>query len=144
MASEIYREPKLANFKPSKGERVKARRAKKPAAERRDGMDDGHLKFIRAMPCCACLKTPAGEAHHLKENTGERGMGLRSTDKWAVPLCREHHDEVERAGARNEGKVFHTWGIDDPLQLAADLWRARSDLPHMVRVLYGHKLIGRE
>lgn len=106
--------------------------------EGREGMDEGHLALIRQMPCTHCLKLPAGEAHHLK-CTGERGMSVRSTDKWTVPLCRTHHDEIERAGAKREVAWFRELGID-PLELAGDLWNATGDLPRMVRVLTAHRL----
>lgn len=140
MASQIDRPRVLANFKPTRGQREKAKRTKQSAAERRPGMSEDHLACIRKLPCLACypfIKT-AGEAHHLKM-TGDRGMGLRSQDKDAVPLCRTHHDEVERAGAKNEAAKMRSWDIKDPLQLASDLWKATGDVGRMTRILIEHK-----
>jgi hypothetical protein len=122
----------------------KARGLKKPKhknstwREDREGMDEKHLTLIRQLPCVHCLKVPAGEAHHLK-CTGERGMAVRSTDRWTVPLCRIHHDEVERTGARKEVAWFAEIGID-PLELAQDLWSGTGDLPKMVRILTAHRV----
>lgn len=147
MASQIEHERVFANFKPSRGVRERAKRTKKSAAERRPGMSASHLDCIRQLPCCSCLinKRSNGcrnEAHHLKTGTNERGAGMRSTDKWAVPLCRVHHEEVERSGSKNEQTLFATWGIADTLQLASDLWKSTGDVPKMVRIVYAHKTIG--
>jgi hypothetical protein len=141
MASE-YRRPKVyGNFKPSKSEQFAAKRAKKPASARRPGMSDDHLACIRKLPCCACLTVPAGEAHHLKAGTNERGTGMRSTDKWAVPLCRTHHYEIERIGSRNERSKFVEWRIIDALNLASDLWNATGDVQKMTKILVSHKIM---
>lgn len=107
--------------------------------EDREGMDEKHLAMIRQMPCTHCLKIPACEAHHLK-CTGERGMSIKSTDRWTVPLCRIHHDEVENVGAKREIAWFQDIGLD-PLELAQDLWKARGALPRMVRVLMAHRVV---
>lgn len=139
MASQIDRPRVLANFKPTRSVREKAKRIKPSAAEKRDGMSDAHLAAIRKCPCVACLRVPAGEAHHLKHGTGERGAGMRSTDRWATPLCRTHHEDVERAGSRNEPAVFARWGVEDAMQLASDLWRASPSVPSMTRIVIAHR-----
>lgn len=141
MASQIKRERVLGNFKPSAGQKLKAKSAKPSAAERRDGMSKEHLACIRKCWCVACLPAIriAGEAHHLKQGTGERGMGLRSTDKHSVPLCRQHHEEVERIGAKNEAALFRSWGISDHLQLSLDLHRNSGDVKAMNKIVLAHK-----
>lgn len=144
MASEIYREKQLGNFKPSRSERLKAKRGKKSAADRREGMSEAHLAAIRKCPCVACLPVirKADHAHHLLM-TDDRGMGLRSRDRDAVPLCFRHHEDLHRAGSKNEAKVFAGWGIADALQLSADLYRQSGDVPKMNAVLIAHKGISR-
>lgn len=142
MASQIERPRVLANFKPSRSVREKARRTKPSAAEKRDGNCEKHLAALRKCPCVATLRMPAGEVHHLKQGTGERGAGMRSTDRWGIPLSRTAHEEVERAGSRNEPAMLAKWGIDDALQLASDLWRASPDVPTMTRIIYAHRKIG--
>lgn len=128
----------LANFR-TRGPRDKHKNSEK--FKKRPGMSADHLTSIREMPCCACKNGPGGEAHHLKADTGERGMGLRSTDRWTVPLCRNHHDEVERAGTRNERSWFAKVNIE-PALLAHDLWINTGDFARMVRVLLAHKQFG--
>lgn len=134
-AQEIRRERVLANFRkrgPKKPHRNSERFKKRP------GMDADHLELIRKLPCCVTGKVPAGEAHHLKAGTGERGIGLRSTDKWAVPMAHDPHMEVERAGTRNELAWFEQRGIDAHV-LAQDLWAARGDLAKMTKIVIAHR-----
>ena len=66
--------------------------------------NEAYLHFLREQPCCVCGRTPA-DAHHPRigfinsedgtvvEGTGP-GMGQRSSDRWALPLCRDHHVEL--------------------------------------------------
>lgn len=132
---ELRKPHQFCNFKPTRKERMKK---KERAADKRSGMSEAHLSLIRKMPCCVSLKVPAGEAHHLK-NTGERGMGLRSTDRWALPLSHDKHMELERIGSRNEVRWFQEHGIEDPHDLAAALWNNTGDLGRMIKVLMAHR-----
>lgn len=104
---------------------------KKRIADRRPGMSPSHLDRIRGLPCCVCEKPPRSECHHLKDTgANERGMGLRSTDQWALPVCSFAtgggcHDEIERLGSKNERDWFFARGID-ARELAQGLWRVTS------------------
>jgi len=132
MASEIRKEHVLGNF------RVRSPRKKKERkADSRPGMSEHHLALIRKLPCCITGRVPAGEAHHLKA-TGERGMGLRSTDRWALPIAHDFHMEVERAGSRNELSWFRARGID-AIDLATALWLASGDLSKMTKIVIAHR-----
>ena len=134
-AQQIYRPKLLANFrKRSKPEKKKNSKFR----ENRPGMSEDHLKLIRKCPCCVCPTFPAGTCHHRKFGTGERAMGVRSTDKWGVPLCLIHHDEVERQGTRREVAWFSQFGID-PHELARSLWESTGDLGKMIRIIQAHK-----
>jgi hypothetical protein len=55
-----------------------------------------HLVFIRAQPCLICERSPC-DAHHLKF-AQPRGLGLKVSDEFTVPLCRSHHRELHRHG----------------------------------------------
>lgn len=137
MASEIPRERVLANFKPSTTERLRAKsREKRAKRSERPGNSEEHLAALRKCPCAATLTMPAGEVHHLKFGTGERGTGMRSSDRWGVPLSRAPHDEIERVGSRNEHAKFAEWGISDPLGLAAALWSASPDVKRMTAIIF--------
>mgnify|MGYP000185695457 CR=1 FL=1 len=138
MGSEIRQERVYGNWKPAKGY-AREKRTNSQNYKRRPGMSEAHLACIRSLACCVCGAAPRNEAHHLKAGTGERGMGLRSTDKHAVPLCTHHHQEIEGQGARNEPKWFRSHGIFDALELALALWQASGDLDRMTRVIEAHR-----
>jgi hypothetical protein len=133
MASQVQKPRSGPFFKPPRAPKVK----KKSAADKRDGQSERHLELIRQLPCCCCGQA-GGEAHHLKLGTGERGMGLRSTDKWTVPMCNWEHGEVERAGSKNEWKWFERRGIAC-LDLAAGLWAVTGNLEAMALVMQAHR-----
>lgn len=140
MASQVREANQIGNFKRPRAERG---HKQSDAAERRPGMSEAHCAAIRKCPCAACLRIPAGEIHHLKHGTKTRGMGLRSTDRFGVPLCRSHHEEIERAGTKNETSKFKSWGIDDVLDLTAGLWAVSPDVPQMTKVLIANKQAGK-
>lgn len=148
MASEVPRRLVIGNFKPTATERIKAKsREKRERHDNRPGNSEEHLAALRKCPCIATLRVPAGEVHHLKFGTGERGMGQRSSDKWGVPLSRTPHDEIERVGARNEEAKLAEWGIENPRDLAAALWSASPDVKRMTAIILqwkGLARVGRE
>ena len=59
-----------------------------------------YLSWIRTQPCCVCGSKRAIEASH----TGPRGIGQKSPDSSAIPLCSKHHrtgaDSYHRLGPR--------------------------------------------
>jgi len=137
MASEVPREKEVGIFKPTATDRLAAKRAK-PRDKRaaRPGNSEEHLEALRQCPCVVTLRVPAGEVHHLKYGTGERGAGMRSSDRWGLPITRGPHDEIERAGSRNETAVLAGMGVKNPLDLAAALWGASPDVKRMTKVIY--------
>lgn len=131
------------NFRQSVGERHAALKATGDWRKSRPGMSEAHLALIRQLPCVACAAISRVDPHHLCSGPAkrERGMALKSTDRWALPVCRFHHDEVHRLGSRNEGAWFHKWRID-PYELANALWHASGDFPRMYAILAEHKRAG--
>jgi hypothetical protein len=55
--------------------------------------DKKYLAFIRLQRCFKCGQKPS-DPHHTE--TG--GMGMKGSDKKAVPLCRVCHDRHDRIG----------------------------------------------
>ena len=47
----------------------------------------GYLRWIRMLPCSVCRTTRTVEAAH----TGPHGLGQKSSDLSAIPLCARHH-----------------------------------------------------
>ena len=115
---------------------------KRQNSGKRDGQEfqcDVHRKQIKTLRCCIpeCTKLAPSDGHHLKV-WGERGMGQRATDRWLVPLCRAHHDEVEGMGSRQETNWFQGYGID-AYELARALWGARGNPALMARIVATHR-----
>ena len=79
--------------------------------------DKTHLRFVAKQPCLICGRRPC-DAHHLRF-AQPRGLGLKVSDEFSVPLCRGHHREVHRAGL--EQKWWSTVGID-ATAVARKLW----------------------
>jgi hypothetical protein len=76
-----------------------------------------HLRFVARQPCVICGRQPC-DAHHLRF-AQTRGLGLKVSDEFTVPLCRAHHRELHRAG--NEANWWSTRGVE-PMDTARKLW----------------------
>jgi hypothetical protein len=119
---EVRKPLVLANFRPLfKTERPR----REPWRLRREGMSEMHLARIRQLRCTipGCMRTDI-EAHHLKAGPArrERGLYLKATDRWAVPLCGFlHHNELEGLGSRAEPAYFDDVGIE-AYHLAVAYW----------------------
>lgn len=129
----------FGNFKPKKADRLKAKETPADKRKKLPGNSEKHLAILRTLPCCipGCNKV-GGTVHHLK-TTGHRGAGMKSPDKYGLPMCEEHHlHGVERAGSKNEISWFEKRGIE-PLELAAALWMVSPDKGAMFRIVIAHK-----
>lgn len=76
-----------------------------------------HLKFVAGQPCVICGRKPS-HAHHLR-HAQSRGLSLKVSDEFTVPLCAIHDDAVHRVGKEE------TWWREqnvDPLSIAKSLW----------------------
>jgi hypothetical protein len=85
-----------------------------------------YLKWIRQLPCCLCGNNVSVEAAHIRfadRSAGKRetGMGEKSDDMWALPLCGVHHAEQHKGGERK------FWDVRDPVRLAMALWIHAQD-----------------
>jgi hypothetical protein len=80
--------------------------------------DKAHLKFVASQPCLICGRQPS-DPHHLRF-AQLRGIGLKVSDEFTVPLCRGHHRQLHQAG--NEVTWWENLQID-ALAIAKDLWK---------------------
>jgi hypothetical protein len=86
--------------------RTPTRRKRRPTRRGPD-RSSAYLAWIRTLRCAVCLKPPSDyfriEAAHTSV-LGPRGLGQRSSDFSAVPLCYWHHqgnrDSYHRLGER--------------------------------------------
>jgi len=77
-----------------------------------------HLRFVASQPCVVCGRFPS-HAHHIR-HAQSRGLGLKVSDEFTVPLCATHHHHVHTMGKEQE------WWQErnlDPLKVASALWR---------------------
>jgi hypothetical protein len=81
--------------------------------------DRDHLKFVSALPCLVCGRSPS-DAHHLRF-AQLRALGRKVSDEFTVPLCRLHHRELHRRG--DERTWWQHLSVD-PMPMAQRLWRA--------------------
>jgi DNA recombination protein Rad52 len=77
-----------------------------------------HLRFVARQACLICGRTPS-HAHHVRY-AQSRGLGLKVSDEFTVPLCAIHHSENHSTG--NERLWWEQHKID-PLAVASALWR---------------------
>ena len=85
----------------------------------------GHIRWIRQHYCS--VKGMNGheckgriEAHHVRMGT-DGGMGIKPSDKWAVPLCVTAHKALHDQG---QITVEARWGVD--LKSIAEVLAERS------------------
>jgi hypothetical protein len=75
--------------------------------------DDEYLDYIRQQRCCICGQTPVDPAHlrisSINDGKRDTGMAEKSSDKWALPLCRAHHEQQHRM---NEREFWASYGIN--------------------------------
>ena len=93
--------------------------------------------MVRSLPCCLPGCGSHGDAHHLLRIGGlPKGTGRKNEDRWAIPVCRAHHDAAHRAG--NDEAWFAGQGIQ-ARDLANALWRVTGDLDAMKRAVWRAK-----
>ena len=76
-----------------------------------------HLRYVASQPCAICGRTPS-HAHHVRY-AQPRGLGLKVSDEFTVPLCATHHHNLHDTTQERE------WWQErkiDPLIIARALW----------------------
>jgi DNA recombination protein Rad52 len=77
-----------------------------------------HLRFVAGQPCLICGRSPS-HAHHVRY-AQSRGLSLKVSDEFTVPLCAIHHHHIHTTGKERE------WWQErniDPLKIASSLWQ---------------------
>jgi hypothetical protein len=97
--------------------------------------DESYLRDVRQCPCLHCGLDGFSEAAHVRLSSGYHrkasGMGKKPADKWAVPLCAEHHRLARDAQHnRSEREFWDDLGIN-PLAACERLWAKRGDVVAM-------------
>ena len=92
-------------------------KSKLPIGELKRHRSKEHLRYVRRQPCLICGRAPA-HAHHIRY-AQPRGLALKVSDEFTVPLCAIHHNENHATG--DERRWWEQHKID-PLPVAQDLW----------------------
>ena len=87
--------------------------------------DKAHLRFVASRPCLVCRRQPC-DPHHLRF-AQPRALGLKVSDEFTVPLCRDHHQQLHQAG--NEVAWWHDLDIK-ALEIAKRLWEESRTKAH--------------
>ena len=93
----------------------------------RPGNDQHYLAALRDLGCI--LGCADGlfviDVHHLKSAAAarHRGVMLRAPDQFATPVCRMHHEEIERLPGHKEIEYFQARGVTVHLY-ARQSWRS--------------------
>ena len=77
-----------------------------------------HLRFVASQPCLICGRVPS-HAHHVRY-AQSKGLSLKVSDEFTVPLCAIHHHHLHTTGKEHEWWQEHKI---DPLPVAERLWR---------------------
>jgi hypothetical protein len=56
-----------------------------------------HRKWIRGWACVACGSETAIECAHVRTGT-DGGVGIKPSDRWTIPLCKECHTRQHQVG----------------------------------------------
>ena len=121
-----------------------------PRQKRPREHDKKHLEFIRGLKCCICGR-PNPDPAHIRSASDiygkrETGGGEKASDKWTVPLCREHHDEQhafcehgksEHEAITAELRWWASKGLD-PFGLALALYAATGDDDMAEMIIQSH------
>jgi len=105
------------------GQRAKVDKSVLAISEPKRIRSKEHLRYVASQPCLICGRNPA-HAHHIRY-AQPRGMGLKVSDEFTVPLCAIHHSDNHTTG--DEMRWWQERKID-PLIAAAELWR--KSMPH--------------
>jgi Rad52/22 family double-strand break repair protein len=89
-----------------------------PISQPRRVRNKEHLRYVASQPCAVCGRTPS-HAHHVRY-AQPRGLGLKVSDEFTVPLCATHHHHLHDTTRERE------WWLErkiDPLIIARALWQ---------------------
>ena len=75
-----------------------------------------HLQYVAQQPCLICGRSPS-HAHHVRF-AQSKGLALKVSDEFTVPLCAIHHSENHSTG--DERKWWQKHNIE-PLAIARQL-----------------------
>lgn len=102
--------------------------------------DTGYLALIRECPCLHCGMEPCYEAAHVRMASAAHGkasgLGKKPADRWALPLCPDHHRMLSTCQHHKGEQLFWDELGINPLIVCAELYAQRTDLVAMRAVVF--------
>jgi len=87
-------------------------------------LNEVYLSYIRSKPCVVCGKMGVDPHHLIARGIGGYKGGWK--DFTTIPLCREHHTELEQIGVTRMEKKYEKYQLnlcmDAVLLLIAFFW----------------------
>lgn len=114
--------------------------ADSPQQPRNPHEDKDYLALVRQCPCLSCGMDPAYEAAHVRFASAAfgkaSGLGKKPADRWALPLCPDHH-RLARDCQHHQGEqlFWDALGIN-PLITCEKLYAQAGDLVAMRAVIF--------
>ena len=65
--------------------------------------DRKRLAEIRKLPCVVCSRSPV-DAAHSNQSAHNKGLGIKASDEFTIPLCRQHHIEYDQFQKMNRSE----------------------------------------
>ena len=65
--------------------------------------DSKRLAAIRKLPCVVCGRSPV-DAAHSNQSAHNKGLGIKASDEFTIPLCRQHHIEYDQFQKMNRSQ----------------------------------------
>lgn len=65
--------------------------------------DAKRLVAIRKLPCVVCGSSPV-DAAHSNQSAHNKGLGIKASDEFTIPLCRQHHIEYDQLQKMNRSE----------------------------------------
>ena len=65
--------------------------------------DRKRLAAIRKLPCVVCGRSPV-DAAHSNQSAHNKGLGIKASDEFTIPLCRQHHVEYDQFQKMNRSE----------------------------------------
>ena len=65
--------------------------------------DAKRLAAIRKLPCVVCGRSPV-DAAHSNQSAHNKGLGIKASDEFTIPLCRSHHVEYDQFQKMNRSQ----------------------------------------
>ena len=113
---------------PAKAARLKIDKSMLTFGEPKRIRSKEHLRFVASQPCLICGRSPS-HAHHVRY-AQTKGLSLKVSDEFTVPICAVHHHHIHTTGKEQE------WWRElniDPLVVANRLWQQSRKLHFAAR-----------